>query len=126
MEVPQNFGAISANFPSIFTNTLVSKIAIGDWMKTYAEEEGILCRSRKMLISGFTLQNGTLITPLLLFYLQLGIFVAKIHRFVEYILKKFFHGFVQSAEDARRQGDEIPYWSVASETMKLLATSFCG
>ena len=42
-------------------------------MKNYAEEERLLSQPQKMLISRFTLQNGTLITPLLLFYLQLGL-----------------------------------------------------
>ena len=46
-------------------------------MKKYAEEGGIMSQPRKMLISSFTLQNGTLITPLLLFYLQLGLVVTK-------------------------------------------------
>ena len=46
-------------------------------MKTYAEEGGIMSQPRKMLLSSFTLQNGTLITPLLLFYLQLGLLSQK-------------------------------------------------
>ena len=79
-----------------------------------------------MLISRFTLQNGTLITPLLLFYLQLGLVCTKIHRFVEYTPKKCFNSFVQSAVDARRQGDANPNSSVVAETMKLLANSSYG
>ena len=82
-EVPECLKANFPKFPPIFKNTLVSKNDIGDLMKTYAEEEGILSQPRKMLISSFTLQNGNLITPLLLFYLQLGLVVTKIHRFVE-------------------------------------------
>ena len=82
IEVPENSSANFANFPPIFKNTLVSKGNIGDLMKNYAEEERILPQPRKMLISSFTLQNGTFITPLLLFYLQLGLVVTKIHRFV--------------------------------------------
>ena len=41
-------------------------------MKTYAEEEGIMSQPRKMSISSFTLQNGTLITPLLFFLSTIG------------------------------------------------------
>ena len=95
-------------------------------MKTYAEEEGIMSRPRKMLISSFTLQNGTLITPLLLFYLQLGLVCTKIHRCVEYTPKKCFNSFVQSAVGAIRQRDENPNSSVVAETMKLLANSSYG
>ena len=79
-----------------------------------------------MLIRKFTLQNGTLITPLLLFYLQLGLFCTKIHSFVEYTPKKDVNRFVQSAVVAGRQGDENPNSSVVAETTKLLANSSCG
>ena len=96
---------------------------IGDLMKTYAEEEGVMSQARKMLISSFTLQNRTLITPLLLFYLQLGVVCTKKHRFVEYNPKKCFNSFVQSAVDASRQSDENPNSSVVAETMKLLPNS---
>ena len=80
IEVPEKLRANFSNFPPILKNTLVSKIDNGDLMETYAEDEGIMSQPRKMLISSFTLQNGTLITPLLLFYLQLGRVVTKIQQ----------------------------------------------
>ena len=82
-EVPESLRSKIVNFPPIFRNTLVSKSDIGDLMKSYAEEKRLLSQPRKMLISSFTLQNGTLITPLLLFYQQLGPVCTKIHRFIE-------------------------------------------
>ena len=126
IEVPEILRSKFDNFLPIFENTLVSKIDISDLMKTYAEEEGIVSQPRKMLISSFTSQNGTLITPLLLFYLQLGLVCTIIHRFVEYTPKKCFNSFVQSAVHAGRQGDENPNSSVVAETMKLLANSSYG
>ena len=95
-------------------------------MTNYAEEEGLLLQPRKKYICRFTLQNGTLITPLLLFYLQLGFVCTKKHRFVEYTPKRCFNSFVQSAVDARRQGDENPNSSVVAETMKFLFNSSYG
>ena len=95
-------------------------------MKTYAEERGIMCQPQKMLISSFTLQNGTLITPLLLFYLQLGLVVIKRHRFVEYTPNKCFNSFVKSAVDARRKSDGNANSSVVAEPMKLPANSSYG
>ena len=90
IEIPENLRANIANFPPIFKTTLVSKSDIGDLVTNYAEEERISSRSRKTLISSFTLQNGTHITPLLLFYLQLGLVCTKIHRIVKYAPKKCF------------------------------------
>ena len=95
-------------------------------MKNYAEEERLLSQPRKMLISSFTLQNETLTTPMLLFYLQLGLVCAKIHRFVEYTPKYYFNSFVHSTVDARRQVDENPNSSVVPETMKLVRLSDQG
>ena len=77
IEVPENLRSKFNNFSPIFKNTLVSKSDIGDLLENYAEEERLLSQPRKMLTSSFTLQNGTLITPLLLLYLQLGLFVIK-------------------------------------------------
>ena len=126
IEVIENLRENFASFPPVFKDILVSKNDIGDLMKTYAEENGLMSQPRKMLISNFTLQNGTLITPLLLFYLQLELVVKEIHRFVEYTPRKSFNSFVQAAVDARRRGDENPSWSVVAKTMKLLANSSYG
>ena len=77
IEVPENLRANFANFPAIFKNTLVSNFDIGDLMKNNAEEERILPQPRKILISSFTLQNGTLLTPLLCFIYNWVLFAQK-------------------------------------------------
>ena len=82
-EVPDELKKDFANFLPIFKNTNVFRHDIGLLMKDYAEKEGLLCQPRKMLISSYFLENGTLITPLLLFYLDLGLECKKIYRFVE-------------------------------------------
>ena len=126
MMVPEEMRDFFANFPPIFKNTLVSRDDIGPLMKDYAEKEKLMPQPRKMLISSFTLENGTLITPILLFYLKLGLKCTKIYRFVQYTPRKCFNTFVQSAVNARREGDENPNSSVVAETMKLLANSSYG
>ena len=125
IEVPEELKKKFANFP-IFKNTNVGRHEIGSLMKVYAEKEGLLSQPRKMLISSYFLENGTLITPLLLFYLDLRLVCKKIYRFVEYVTVKCFNKFVQSAVNARREGDENPNCSVVAETMKLLANRSYG
>ena len=95
-------------------------------MREYAEKENIMPQPRRMLISSFVLANGTIITPLILFYLKLGLVCNEIHRFVQYTPRKCFNNFVQSAVDARSQADQNPNSSVVAETMKLLANSSYG
>ena len=82
IEVLEKLKSKLDNFPSIFKNTLVSENNIGDLMKHYANEERLMSQPRKIMISSFTLQTGTVITPLLLFSLQLGLVWTKLHPFL--------------------------------------------
>ena len=126
IEMAEDLKKKFANFPPIFKNTNVGRHDIGLLMKDYAEKEGLLCPPRKIMISSYFLENGTLIIPLLLFYLDSGPSMQKIYRFVEYIPVKCFNKFGQSAANARQEGDENPNSSVVAETKKLLANSFHG
>ena len=45
---------------------------------------------------------------------------------MEYIPVRFFNKIVQSAVNARREGDENANSSIVAETLKLLANSPCG
>ena len=124
--MPEHLRDYFSNFPPIFKNTVVNRDDFGNLMKQYAEEENILVQPRIMLISSFTLANRTIITPLLLFDLNIGLVCKKIHWFLQYSPRKCFNNFLQSAVDARRQGDENPNSIVVAETMKLLANSSYG
>ena len=68
IEVPEELKEKFANFPPIFKKTNVGRHDIGSLMQDYAEKQGLLCQPRKMLISRYFLENGTLIIPLLPFY----------------------------------------------------------
>ena len=121
IEVPERLRRYFLNFSPMFKITVVSREDIGTLMREYAEKENIMPQPRRMLISKFILLKGTIITPLLLFLLKLGLVCKKIHRFVQYTPKKCFNNFVQSNVDARRQSDENP--NSIGKTMKLLADS---
>ena len=126
LEVPEELCERFANFPPIFKNCDVGRENIGNFMLEYAEKNALLLKPQRMLISSYKLNNRIVITPLLKFYLKLGLRCTKIHRFVEYTPQKGFNGFVQSVVDARREGDENPDSSVVAETVKLLGNSSYG
>ena len=126
LEVPDGLKYKFSNFPPIFKNFNVSRADIGDYMRDYTIDNDLLKQPQRMLISSFKLENGTVITPLLNFYLSLGLKCTKIYRFVQYTPKKCFNNFVQSVVDARRIGAENPESSVVAETMKLLGNSSYG
>ena len=86
-------------------------------MKTYAKENDLIKQPQRMLISSFKLTNGTLITPLSNFYLDLGLECTQIHRCVQFTPHKVFNSFVQSVVDARRAGVENTLSGVVAETM---------
>ena len=92
-------------------------------MKKNRQKEGFMSQPRRMLKSSFHLKTGTIITPLLLYYLHLVLEYTKNHQFVQYTPKKCFNSFLQSAVDVRRQGDETPDSNVVAETRKFLANS---
>ena len=126
LEVPTGLKYKFSNFPPIFKIFNVSRADIGDYMRDYAVEKNLLKQPQRMLISSFNLENGTIITPLLNFYISLGLKCTRIYRFVQYTPRKCFNTFVQSVVDARRGGDENPDSSVVAETMKLLGNSSYG
>ena len=126
-EILKNRPDFFANFPPIFKNNTSGRDDIGPLMKKYAEKEGLLSQPKIMLLTSYFLENGTIITPLLLFYLDLGLVCKKFYRVVQYTPMKFFNNnFVQSAVNARRGVDENPISSVVAETMNLLANSSYG
>ena len=68
-EVPENLRDYFSNFPPTFKNTVVSRDDIDNLMKQYAEKENIMVQPRRVLISSCILTNGTIITPLPLFFM---------------------------------------------------------
>ena len=124
--VPDELKTTFSNFSPIIKNFDVSRNDIGEYLKNYAEENHLLKNPQQMLISSFKLGNGKIITPLLNFYLSLGLQCTKSYRFVEYTPRNCFNNFVQSVVDARRVGDENPHSGVVAETMKLLGNSLYG
>ena len=126
LEVPEDLRKRFANFPPIFKNCDVGRDNIGKYMLEHAEKNTLLLKLQRMMISSNIINNGIVITPLLMFYLKLGLRCTKIRRFIEYTPQKDFNGFVQSVVDAKREGDENPDSSVVAETMKLLGNSSYG
>ena len=72
-EVPENLRVSIVNFPHIFKNNNVGSDDLGPFMTRTAEKGGLLIRPRRMLKSSYFLENGTIITPILHFYPDLGL-----------------------------------------------------
>ena len=107
----------------IFKNTNISREDIGEFMKAYAEEHGIIAQPRRSLIGSMKGDKILLATPLLKWYLEHGLEVTKVHQVIEFTPEPCFKSFGDAVSDARRAGDADPNKAIIADTMKLL--SFC-
>ena len=115
-----------SNFPLLFRNINVARKDINPLFKENAEKECFVSQPKRMLVSSYFLENGAIITPFLLFYVDLGLLCRNIHRFLQYTLTSCFNNFAESAVKARREGDENSNSNVFAETMMLLVNSSYG
>ena len=79
-----------------------------------------------MLLSSFDRTNGTIKTPLLLFYSELGLVYIKVFGFVEYSPVRACKNVLKSAVNADRQAKQNPNANVDAEIVKLLGNSSFG
>ena len=70
---PDELKPTLSSFLPIFKNIDVCGNDNGEYRKNCAEQNDFLKNPQRMLISSFTLENGKIITPLLNFYLSLGL-----------------------------------------------------
>ena len=77
IKVPEHLKEKFANFASFLKNKNACRQDICPFFKEYAGKERLMCQPRRMLISSFKLTTGTIITPLHLFYMALGLACTK-------------------------------------------------
>lgn len=111
--------------PPIFKNTDISKDDIGEHMKTYAENEGLMKKPRRSLIGSMFGKKILLATPLIQWYLSHGLVIERI-RGDSVSQNNCFRGFGEAVSDARRAGDIDTSNAILADTMKLLGNSAHG
>ena len=100
---------------------------VGECMRSYCEKANVLKQPTNLLISSYHAKKVVLITPLLKYYLELGLEVTHIYLLVEYEHPKAcFSKFVDSVSDARREGDKDANSSILAECFKLVGNSAYG
>ena len=86
--------------PFIFKNAMVGRKDVGELMKGFAEENGLLKKPRRMLISSYFGEKILLTTPLAKWYLDHGLEITKIYEFIKYNPKKPFEKFAMDVSNA--------------------------
>ena len=82
IEVDEEWKEHYHDLPPIFKNASISRDDIGDYMKDYAEQLGILKSPRRTLISSYFGKKITLITPLVKWYLRRGLTITKVINYI--------------------------------------------
>ena len=124
VEVPKEKREYFAEMTPIFKNVEVAREDVGDYMKAYAEEHGLLTQPRKTLVGSYYGKKILLPTPLYNWYVAHGMQVKKVYQVVQYTPDDCFMKFGQQVSDARRKGDADPSQQILANTMKLLGN--CG
>ena len=82
-------------------------------MRAHIEQHGLSKKPRQLLVGGLRARKMLISTPLLRYYLKLGLRVTRVHQCVEYGRMKCFQKFVEfvtkrrrAAADAERNGDD--------------------
>jgi len=104
----------------------VGRDDIGEHMKKFAEDNGLLIKPQKMLIGSFFAKKRLFITPLLKWYVNHGLKVTKVYKVIQYLPIRCFGDFSIQVSEARRSGDADPNKAVLAQTFKLWRNSSYG
>ena len=102
---------------------MVGRDDISDMTKGFVEENRLLKKSRKMLISNYFAEKTLFTTPLVKWYLKQGLGIRKIYEFAEYAPDKTFENFSLDMTDARRMGNCDSSKTILANISKLIGTS---
>ena len=97
---PEHLKSRFEEMPPIFKNVDVSQDDIGDFMQKFAIDHNLLKQPRRSLISSYFGTNILLTTPLVKYYIKLGLQVTKIHQVIEYSPSRCFMPFVNAVSNA--------------------------
>ena len=122
----ENLKKHCAEFSPFFKHATISRNDVGDHMREFAEEAGLLKTPQRALIGSMFADDFWVGTPLLKWYLDFGFTVTKIHEVVQYEGVSVFEDFVDSTTATRRAADKDPDLEIHGACAKLLGNSSPG
>ena len=115
-----------SEFCPIFRTCSVNMNDIGDHMQGFMKDNNMNARNRKTLVAGMRAEKILLATPLLKFYIELGLVVSDIYTVIEFDPRKCFEKFVNGVANDRRQADKGLIPLIQGDTSKLIGNSAYG
>ena len=123
IHIPQKLKSKLSDFPPIIKNTTISRSDIGEYMQKIAEEQGLLKKPRKYLISSYFGEEILINTRMAKFYLELGLKITRIQEFIQFFAMKCLGELSQEIVQNRRLGDIDLDKKVLAMTSKLCGNS---
>ena len=127
IQVPEHLKDTYSEFSPLFVLDSIPRDFVPDHMKEYQEKTNrkTLLGSKKLL-GILQAKKILLYTPLLKWYLEHGLKVTRIYKYLSYTPGKPFSWFPEEVSSARRDGDETPALKQLGDTFKLKGNSFYG
>ena len=126
IHVPNPLKEYFSEMPPIFKNTVVKHEDIGVFMQDFLKERNREFKDTRYLIGSMFGDKILIITPLLVWYMNHGLVVTKIHQLIEFKPSKCFKPFADRVSNDRRAGDRDPSMKAIADTSKLIGNSFYG
>ena len=127
IEVPEQLHDHFSEFSSLFVLGEVPETQIPEHMKEYKIATGRkTIKGGKKLLGVLRAKKILLYSPLLKWYLNHGLLVTKIYKYLSYRASRPFKWFPEEVSNARRQADEDPDKKQLGDTAKLKGNIFYG
>ena len=127
IEVPEQLRKRFSEFSPLFVISEVPEDQIPQHMQDYKINTGRKkIKNNKKLLGVMKAEKILLYSPLLKWYLNHGLQVTKIHRYISYTLSRPFAWFPEEVSSARRAADQDKNKRQLGDTAKLKGNSFYG
>ena len=127
IEVPEQKRKRFSEFCPLFVISEVPEEQIPQHMKDYKINTGRkMIKNNKKLLGVMKTEKILLYSPLLKWYLNHGLKVTKIHRYISYTSGRPFKWFPEEVSSARRDADNDKNKKQLGDTAKLKGNSFYG
>ena len=127
IEVPEQQRKRFSEFCPLFVISEVPEDQIPQHMKDYKINTGRkMIKNNKKLLGVMKTEKILIYSPLLKWYLNHGLQVTKIHRYISYISGRPFKWFPEEVSSARREADNDKNKKQLGDTAKLKGNSFYG
>ena len=126
IEIPEGLRPKFEEMCPFFDSKTVPEKAVPKHMKEYLARTGRKRGDEKKLVGALSAEQLLVYAPLLMWYVDHGAVIKKVHRTIDYQPAKILAWFVEQVTDARRTGDQDKSKALLAEVFKLLGNSAYG